>query len=151
MFAACDIIMFSLKYLTVLHREKWFFDFLHNNIMSKIDSRSCYLYSWSIEWPGLRTGCSRVRVTNTQSKQDRQGEDKWNILKPPHRSDGIQVANLSHFPKYPTVFCLFIFLPHSTSLEARMGLGYVPGDKRQKIPTLLQCSYLEMSLLRKQT
>lgn len=39
-------------------------------------------------------------------------------------------ANLNHFPKYPTIFCLFTSLPHHSSLAAKMGLGHAPGDKR---------------------
>lgn len=61
MFAVSDIVTFCQKYLTAVHQEKWFLGFLHNNVMSKIDVRSCYLYCWSTEWPCLRTDCSCIR------------------------------------------------------------------------------------------
>lgn len=54
-------------------------------------------------------GLCHEELTREVNKKDKESSDSWSSPRPPAGSGEVQVANLSHFPRYPTVVCLFIF------------------------------------------
>lgn len=129
MFAMSDIVMFSQKYLTAVHQEKWFLGFLHkNSVKNRYEISLFILLKCWMALPGNRLFLHQELHWERglhwrTSSWSRGGEgDKWSILKLLQRSDGgIPVAVLGHFPENPTIFSSFIFPPHPSSLEDRPG------------------------------
>lgn len=142
MFAVSDIVMFSQKYLTAVHQEKWFLGFpsQKHSVKNRHEISLFILLKYWMALPENRLFLHQELHwerglhwrTSSWRRRGRRGEgDKWSIPKPPHTSDGgIPVAVLSRFPENPTIFCSCISPPHPSSLAARIGLGHAPGEKK---------------------